>query len=270
MGTEVLERLGRIRQSPERYLALAPKLVLQGMCGLFAGASFHLQGQMDLRPGSRWYSTDLVRQYGGYYVPGDPVKRGIADLDPWDSVRRDMLVLQLRGILVRGIPGELAELGVYRGVTARLIHHYMPERRLHLFDTFSGFDERDKASERGLTGVRPSLHHFADTSVMGVRRKIDSRNGNVRFHVGFFPNSIPPDLRDTRFAFVHLDADLYEPMIAGLRFFYERMPPGGVIVCHDYNAWLGARRAVDEFFAGKLEIPVPMPDKSGSAVVIKA
>lgn len=29
------------------------------------------------------------------------------------------------------------------------------------------------------------------------------------------------------------------------------------------------RRAVDEFFADKPELPIPMPDKSGSAVVVK-
>ena len=55
----------------------------------------------------------------------------------------------------------------------------------------------------------------------------------------------------------------------GLRFFYPRMSPRGSLLIHDYNAWPGARRAVDEFFADKGELPVPMPDKSGSALVIK-
>ena len=40
-----------------------------------------------------------------------------------------------------GISGDIAELGVYKGDFAELINLAFPERRLHLFDTFSGFPE---------------------------------------------------------------------------------------------------------------------------------
>ena len=43
----------------------------------------------------------------------------------------------------------------------------------------------------------------------------------------------------------------------------------GVLVAHDYNAWLGARTAVDRFCAEHGLVPLPMPDKSGSAVLLK-
>jgi O-methyltransferase len=71
------------------------------------------------------------------------------------------------------------------------------------------------------------------------------------------------------FAFVHLDADLYDPIMAGLQFFYPRVAKGGIIVVHDYNSWPGARRAVDVYFQDKPEVPVPMPDKSGSVVIVR-
>jgi O-methyltransferase len=45
--------------------------------------------------------------------------------------------------------------------------------------------------------------------------------------------------------------------------------PGGFILAHDYNSWPGARKAVEQFFRDKPEIPIPMPDKSGSALVLK-
>jgi O-methyltransferase len=77
-------------------------------------------------------------------------------------------------------------------------------------------------------------------------------------------------LRGEQLAFVHLDADLYESTHAGLEFFYPRVPSRGFIVIHDYNSWLGARRAVDEFFRTRPELPIPMPDKSGSALVVKS
>jgi hypothetical protein len=47
------------------------------------------------------------------------------------------------------------------------------------------------------------------------------------------------------------------------------MNTGGYILVHDYNAWIGARKAVDEFFSTRKEIPIPMPDKSGSALIQK-
>ena len=47
------------------------------------------------------------------------------------------------------------------------------------------------------------------------------------------------------------------------------MSTKGIILVHDYNAWIGARKAVDDFFADKEEMPVPMPDKSGSVLIIK-
>jgi hypothetical protein len=43
----------------------------------------------------------------------------------------------------------------------------------------------------------------------------------------------------------------------------------GQFFLHDYNTWPGARKAVDDFFVDKIETPIPMPDKSGSAVILK-
>ena len=65
--------------------------------------------------------------------------RNIIDICSHDLVRRDMIVLLLRTIVENETKGEIAELGVYKGETAKLIHHYCPERMLNLFDTFEGF-----------------------------------------------------------------------------------------------------------------------------------
>ena len=119
----------------------------------------------------------------------DATNRRIHDLEPWDNVRRDMLVLMLRTVLERGVEGDLAELGVWKGSTARLIHHYVPERRLHLFDTFSGFDGRDVAAERTTTGQDLDERMFADTSVEGVMHFVAPRNGNVSCYPDFFPRA---------------------------------------------------------------------------------
>jgi len=73
------------------------------------------------------------------------------------------------------------------------------------------------------------------------------------------------------FCLVHLDCDLYAPFQAALRYFYPRLVSGGFLILHDYaNAhWKGAEKAVDEFFADKPEKVIPIPDKSGTAVLRK-
>jgi O-methyltransferase len=247
-------------------------------------APLFLQEQMDLNPVSRWHKPALIVETGGFFLPGETVERKICDTDPNDCVRRDMLVLLLRSINERRIEGDLAELGVYRGLTARLFHQYMPDRTLHLFDTFEGFSKEDLAAEQqrknftSFTGgqwktakdevdLLGSL--FCDTSVEKVLSFIQPRNANIKVNKGKFPSSVKAELQSAKFAFVHLDADIYEPTLAGLEFFYPRLSAGGVIVVHDYNTWPGARKAVQDFFSNKPEIPLPMPDKSGSAVIIK-
>jgi O-methyltransferase len=261
-----MARAGRVAANPGRYLRLIPKIALQKAAPLLTGASFRLESQMDIHPVSLWHDSAFTDQFGGFQLRGEP-PRTIVDLEPWDSVRRDMLVLLLRDLIERRVPGDMAELGVYKGLTAKLIHHYVPEKTLHLYDTFQGFDTRDVAREATVRGREPAQNQFSDTTSEAVLRYITPKNSRVHVHPGFFPESVPESEHDLGYCFVHLDADLYAPIMAGLEYFYPRMERGGFIVVHDFNAWPGARRAVMEFFAGKPEIPIPMPDHSGSALI---
>lgn len=264
----MIELLKRVAADPSKYARVLPKIMLQTAAPLFSGKSFRLEGQMDIHPLSRWHDPSFAGRFGGFQLPDGPT-RTIIDLEPWDSVRRDMLILLLRDVIERGIKGDIAELGVYKGHTAKLIHHYAPDKTLHLYDTFQGFDSRDVAGEQTVSDRKPPRNHFSDTSVEGVLRYVNPMNGLVHIHPGVFPESIPESEHDLRYCFVHLDADLYAPIMAGLEYFYPRIEPGGFVLIHDFNAWPGARKAVSEFFERRPEIPIPMPDKSGSALVQK-
>ncbi|WDE99197.1 macrocin O-methyltransferase [Lentisphaera profundi] len=245
------------------------KSILKKFTPIFQNTSFFMQGQMDINPKSRWTNRDLQQETGGFYPKNSSVKRTINNLEAWDNTRRDMITLLLRTLIDRDIEGSMAELGVYKGNTSKLIHNYMPERPFHLFDTFEGFTDRSVSAEAGHTNFKTKGSKFSDTSMEKVREHIAPQNDNVQFHKGYFPDSLPADFPEQKFAFVHLDADLYEPTFEGLKYFYERMSKQGIILIHDYNAWIGARKAVDDFFADKPELPVPMPDKSGSVLITK-
>ena len=142
------------------------------------------------------------------------------------------------------------------------------QRKIIGFDTFSGFNKRGADIEHQKTRDVIDRTQFSDTSFMFVKEYINP-NKNVHFFEGYFPDNLPEGFENMKFAFVHLDADLYDPTMSGLRAFYNKTNPRGIIIIHDYNAWIGARTATDEFFRDKIEKPIPMPDKSGSAIVVK-
>jgi len=73
------------------------------------------------------------------------------------------------------------------------------------------------------------------------------------------------EVRDQRFAFLHLDVDLYAPTRDSLRFFYPRLQPGAVVVCDDYGftSCPGATAAVDEVMQGLPESMLSLPCGGG-------
>lgn len=264
-----LSRAVHLLLHPSEFVRRLNGLRLERKISNAAKNPFFMQSQMDINQKSNWYAKEFINQTGGYLVAGDSINRVVETLEPWDIVRRDMIILLLRSIVVRKVMGNLAELGVYKGLTARLIHHYLPERTLHLFDTFSGFDKKDLVIELSKTGVERNGAQFSDSSLDEVVLNIEKRNDNVNIYKGHFPESIPVELHAQRFAFVHIDVDLYEPTLTGLNFFYNKLSEGGCLLVHDYNAWIGVRKAVDEFCQKNQCIALPMPDKSGSALIIK-
>ncbi len=154
----------------------------------------------------------------------------------------------------RNLPGDIAELGVYRGGSAKLIASLKGEKGLYLFDTFAGMPSVRADVDTHLEG------DFDDTSLEAVSSYLRGFN-RVFFHKGLFPDSAG-ELAKTpiTFSLVHLDADIYESTRAGLNFFYPRMVKGGMIVSHDYRSLTcpGVKRAFEEFFADKPEAVIEL------------
>ncbi len=172
-------------------------------------------------------------------------------------------------LIQQGIAGDIAELGVYQGELACQLNALFPDRRLHLFDTFEGFDARDiqEESARGFSRAREG--DFADTSLSFVQSRLPFPD-QALFHKGFFPDTTA-GLENCRFALVSLDADLYAPVLAGLEYFYPRLSPGGMILLHDYNnrRFRGASQAVEDYEKAHGPLPlVPLCDLHGTAVIL--
>lgn len=184
-----------------------------------------------------------------------------------DKVRFYNLWLHIERLKKNNIPGAFAELGVHKGETAKAIHHMDPKRPFYLFDTFEGFSQIDLQHELQKDD-RFTTKMFADTSMESAKEHIQG-NTNLIFMPGFFP-STTKGLENEKFAFVHLDADLYAPTLQALKFFYPRLSPGGLILIHDYNHnWEGVSKAVDEFLLTIPESLTLIPDWQGSAMILR-
>lgn len=184
-----------------------------------------------------------------------------------DYVRLSALELISYEINRKGLRGNTAELGVYKGKFARYINQYFPDRLLYLFDTFEGFDRRDIDRDIQMQ-FSAGKQDFSDTSVEGVLKIMPSPEKCVLVK-GFFPESAKEI--DDDFVFVSIDTDLYDPIYHGLNFFYPKLVDGGYLFVHDFNndGYRGVRRAVEQF-CEELQINFfPLPDSCGSAVIMK-
>jgi O-methyltransferase len=186
-----------------------------------------------------------------------------------DYARASTLELISHEIYLRSVPGACAELGVYRGEFAKLVNTLFIDRKLYLFDTFSGFDPDDLEHEKKL-GLHNPTKDFKDTDAEAVM-SVMPHPENCVVKSGYFPRTA--DGVDEVFCFVSIDADLYVPTYAGLRFFYPRLAEGGFLMVHDYNnhkAYPGVRAAVEQFCMKEGSIPfVPLCDVYGSVVLKK-
>jgi predicted O-methyltransferase YrrM len=139
---------------------------------------------------------------------------------------------------LQDVPGDIAELGVYRGGSAFLLGKALPGKALHLFDSFTGLPDP----------APMDLHakgDFAGTSRAKTAQLLSFTQ--AIFHVGYFPETFQHF--SSPLALVHLDADLYASTKSGLEAFWPLLSPGGLMIGDDYG-WAhcpGVKQAFDEF-----------------------
>ena len=165
---------------------------------------------------------------------------------------------------VSSLSGDVAEVGVYKGGTAKLLSRSLEStsKNVHLFDTFSGMPPTDPDKDIYKKG------DFGDTTFENVRNFLQDCK-NILLYKGLFPQSVPDTLQDKRFCMVHIDVDIYKSVIDCCEFFYPRLEKSGVMIFDDYGFPLcpGAKMAVDDFFLKKSEVPIYLP--TGKCVVIR-
>ncbi|MCU1427043.1 MAG: putative methyltransferase [Actinomycetia bacterium] len=171
----------------------------------------------------------------------------------------------------RGVPGDFAECGVWRGgsvlaMILKLQELDVDDRTIHLYDTFEGMtepSERDTSAydppaletwiEQRASGeiawddyFRPDV--FNEDDVRSVLLSTGYAADRLRFVKGPVEATLPAEAPD-QLALLRLDTDWYESTMHELQHLYPRLAVGGVLIIDDYGHWDGCRQAVDEYFS---------------------
>ena len=126
-------------------------------------------------------------------------------------------------------------------------------RTLHLFDSFEGLPMEEDGRLMVSGACRgenvPTVREF-------LVNHLSISEHRLVFHVGWFQDTVPADAPDIeQISILRLDGDLYKSTRVCLNMLYDKLSPGGFLIIDDYGAFEDCRRAVDEFFGNRGEMP---------------
>jgi O-methyltransferase len=209
----------------------------------------------------------------------------IASLRPYTMTSAERLwslLNAVRYVVEEGLPGDLAECGVWRGgsvmaMALQLKAMGVTDRRIWLYDTFAGMTSPTAEDVEAGTGTTAAEMLTATevgdgNNVWCVAGRADVE-ANVRStgypmeQFTFVEGDVAQTLRDQvpeSISLLRLDTDWYESTRIGLEVLYPRLVVGGVCILDDYGHWQGARKAVDDYFTARGQRPFMHPiDYSG-------
>ena len=163
-------------------------------------------------------------------------------------------------VLADGIPGDLAECGVWRGGTtiwmrALLALAGVTDRSVWVIDSFTGLP-LDAAVREGWE--TPVIREHLPVSLDRVQQNFalyGMLDDQVRFLPGFFRDTLP-DAPVSQLAVLRLDGDLYESQMNVLMYLYPKLSPGGFVIIDDTHLSECARAVRDYRQANGISEPM--------------
>jgi hypothetical protein len=166
------------------------------------------------------------------------------------------------------VPGDVAELGVFRGLGlmtfANLLEAYSIGNRtktVYGFDNWAGFAKFSAEDGAENAGIQKTIGGFSPGAyreelenaieIFDADRFVPWKK-RVKLIDGDIAETVPRFLEENpgvRFSFVNFDCDLYEPTKRALDVIWPRVSRGGVLLFDEYaiKDWPGETKAVDEF-----------------------
>jgi hypothetical protein len=164
------------------------------------------------------------------------------------------------------ILGDFVECGVWKGGSAMVIAYTLilmeeTNRRIYLYDTYSGMEEPTEA-DRSISDDTPAIeqwqrrrnrgqNNMCFASLSEVRNNMLS-TGYAESHLFFIKGRVQdtvPESSPSQIALLRLDTDWYESTKHELTHLYPHLAKYGILIIDDYGHWSGSKKAVDEYFS---------------------
>jgi len=170
---------------------------------------------------------------------------------------------------IADVPGSIVELGVFRGSSLFSFAHFLEifnhgdrSRTAIGFDSFEGLSNltaidglEDKGHAKQTGGWRAAdyEHELMEMIDLFVAESFVPQAPRIKLLKGNILETVPAYVQQNpglRIALLHIDCDLYEPTLVGLKHLAPLMVPGGLVVFDEYaiTAWAGESAAVEEYF----------------------
>ena len=153
--------------------------------------------------------------------------------------------------MVHDVPGDFAEVGVFRGAAFRKLAALatLQGKPAHAFDSFAGMDTPTEADgmhyPKGKFDIGGPAQFERLMTDAGVPR------ASYRIWAGYVPACFAQAPDTLRFAFAILDLDHYQPTGESLAWLAPRINDGGLLALDDFvpSHDMLATRAINEFLA---------------------
>lgn len=166
---------------------------------------------------------------------------------------------------INDIPGDILEVGTWRGGTAGILTSMAPNKTVYLADTFEGVV---KASD--WEHYEDRAH--SDTSQGVVEDLLKKTLGvdNFRILKGIFPDETGEVIVGKPLSFVYLDLDVYQSTKDAFEFIWPHLSPLGVVAFDDYGM-ISACEGISKFVNEVRDDPdkLFLQNMNGQAYIIK-
>ena len=170
------------------------------------------------------------------------------------------------------LPGDIVELGVFRGASLMTWANFVEirnmgdrQKKIVGFDNFAGFGEISEKDGVTDARVQKEVGGFDSSGFEASLRDVISIFDADRFipykarvHLvkGDVTETVPRYVVENpgmRISLLHFDVDLYKPTLVALEHLWPLVVRGGIVAFDEYGIppWEGESKAVDEFFADK-------------------
>jgi hypothetical protein len=167
--------------------------------------------------------------------------------------------------MIDGVEGDIVECGVASGASlfaqALFLERKQPHRTIYGFDSFEGLPEISDEDDPEVDSERKFKGKFGQYSKEAVIARLvsggipeDYVDRHINLVKGWFEETLPGFSKPI--ALLHIDVDLYQSYLDVLENLYPKVSKGGIVAFDEYQdpLWVGASKAIDEFFGDDVEI----------------